>query len=98
MDVKSAIFGADVRLENFFVMRLKILTTGVVISFLLISTCTDNESGQVMPVTTDSELAQEFYETGMLAFDQLKWSLAWHNLEMAVKEDPDFFMAHFWMY
>ncbi|MDX2431130.1 MAG: tetratricopeptide repeat protein [Bacteroides sp.] len=51
-----------------------------------------------MPVTTDSELALEFYETGMLAFDQIKLELAFHNLELAIKEDPDFFMAHFWMY
>ena len=51
-----------------------------------------------MPVTTDSELALEFYETGMLAFDQVKLKLAYHNLELAVKEDPDFFMAYFWMY
>lgn len=52
----------------------------------------------MMPVTTDSELALEFYETGMVAFDQLKLSQAWHNLEQAVKEDSDFFMANFWMY
>ncbi len=51
-----------------------------------------------MPVTTDSELALEFYETGMLAFDQIKLELAFHNLELALKEDPDFFMAYFWMY
>ena len=51
-----------------------------------------------MPVTTDSELALELYESGMMAFDQIKLSLAWHNLDLAVKEDPDFFMASFWMY
>jgi tetratricopeptide (TPR) repeat protein len=51
-----------------------------------------------MPVTTDSKLALEFYETGMLAYDQIKVKLAYHNLELAVKEDPDFFMAYFWMY
>ena len=51
-----------------------------------------------MPVTTDSELALELFESGMMAFDQIKLSLAWHNLDLAVKEDPDFFMASFWMY
>lgn len=51
-----------------------------------------------MPVTTDSELALELYESGMVAFDQIKLSLAWHNLDLAVKEDPNFFMASFWMY
>jgi tetratricopeptide (TPR) repeat protein len=51
-----------------------------------------------MPVTTDSDLAREYYETAILAFDQIKLSMAWENFEMAVKEDPNFFMAHFWMY
>lgn len=51
-----------------------------------------------MLVTTDSELALEYYETGMVAYDQIKWSLAWHNLNLAVEQDPDFFMAYFWMY
>ncbi len=79
-------------------MRLRILTPVIFISALLSTSCIRNESVELMPVTTDSELALEFYETGMIAFDQLKWSLAWHNFEMAVKEDPDLFMAHFWMY
>ena len=79
-------------------MRLKILTLVLITSFLLISTCKENESVQLMPVTTDSELAREFYNTGMMAFDQLKLSLASHSLDLAVKEDPDFFMAYFWMY
>ena len=37
-----------------------------------------------MPVTADSKLALEFYETGMLAFDQIKFGLAYHNLELAI--------------
>ncbi len=80
-------------------MRLRTLTLVVVISSLLFTaSCTEQESDSLMPVTTDSELALEFYETGMVAFDQVKLSLAWHNMELAVKEDPNFFMAHFWMY
>ncbi len=51
-----------------------------------------------MPVTTDSSLALELYQTGLEAHDRLKMELAWHSLERAVKEDPDFFMAHFWLY
>jgi Tfp pilus assembly protein PilF len=96
--VKSAIFNVDVRLEKFKIMRLRILTPVLFISILLSNACVENESAELMPVTTDSELALEFYETGMMAFDHLKMSLAWRNLEMAVSEDPDFFMAYFWMY
>ena len=80
-------------------MRLRTLTPVLVISSLLItSACTEDKPAVLMPVTTDSELALELYESGMMAFDQIKLSLAWHNLDLAVKEDPDFFMASFWMY
>ena len=69
-----------------------------VILALSISSCKKDKPVALMPVTTDSELALEYYETAMLAFDQLKIGMASHNLEMAVKEDSDFFMAYFWMY
>jgi len=88
----------DVRLENFLNMRLKILTPVLAFSFLIHSSCSQDESSIVMPVTTDSELALEFYENAMLAFDQIKLDSAYKNLEMALKEDPDFFMAYFWIY
>lgn len=80
-------------------MRLRNFTLVLVISSLLFNTaCKEEESASRMPVTTDSELALELYESGMVAYDQLKAKLAWKNLELAVKEDPDFFMAYFWMY
>jgi len=79
-------------------MRLRILTPVLAFSILLIFGCAEEEPTSVMHVTTESELALEFYETGMIAYDQLKLSLAWKNFELAVEEDPDFFMAHFWMF
>ncbi len=95
---KSTTFEMDVRLENFKKMRLRILTPVLAFSILLFSGCAEEKPASVMPVTTDSELALELYETGMVAFDQIKLSLAWHNWQGAVEQDPDFFMAHFWMY
>ena len=77
---------------------MKLKTLILFLSILILSTCSQDESAKYMPVTTDSELALEFYETGMLAFDQIKLEMAFQNLEMAVKEDPNFFMAYFWMY
>lgn len=79
-------------------MRIRIVIPLLVVSFFIHSSCTGDESLKHMPVSTDSELALEFYETGMLAYDQIKMKLAYQNLEMAVIEDPDFFMAYFWMY
>ena len=67
-------------------------------SILLIFGCAEEKPPSVMPVTTDSELALKLYETGLVAFDQFKHSLAWHSLYTAVELDPDFFMASFWMY
>lgn len=86
-------------MENDVIMRLRTLTLGLLISSLLFTTtCTEDESAVLMPVTTNSELALELYESGMVAFDQVKFGLAIHNLDLALKEDPDFFMAYFWRY
>jgi tetratricopeptide (TPR) repeat protein len=80
-------------------MRIRTFTLVLVVSSLLFNTgCKEEESAAGMPVTTSSDLALELYESGMMAFDQLKAKLAWKNLEQAVELDPDFFMAHFWMY
>jgi tetratricopeptide (TPR) repeat protein len=49
-------------------------------------------------MTTDSELALQFYEAGQMAFDLLKTELAKSSFNQALKEDPDFFMAQFWLY
>jgi len=85
-------------LENFEIMRLRILTPVLAFSILLIFGCAEEKPASVMPLSTDSQLALELYQTGMVAYDQLKGKLAWQNLYMAVEQDPDFFMAYFWMY
>ncbi len=74
------------------------MTPVIVVSILIISGCTGNGSAERMPVTTDSELARQLYETSLVAYDQIKLELVWSNLEYAIREDPDFFMAHFWRY
>jgi tetratricopeptide (TPR) repeat protein len=79
-------------------MRLRILTPVLAFSILLIVGCAEEKPASVMPVSTDSELALELYETGVMAYDQFKQKLAWNNLYKAVEQDPDFFMAYFWMY
>ena len=79
-------------------MRVRILTPVLAFSILLISGCAEKKADPLMPVTTNSELALELYETGVMAFDQLQWKLCWDNLYRAVDLDPDFFMAYFWLY
>jgi len=79
-------------------MRLRNLTLVLGFSSLLIFGCTKEKPALMMPVTTKSELALKYYEAGMVAYDQIKYSLGWHSMEIAVGQDPDFFMAYFWMY
>lgn len=79
-------------------MRLRPFVLVLVVSNLIISSCTQNEVKEFMPVTTDSDLARELYETALTALDRLKYSIAWENFQWAIDEDPDFFMANFWLY
>ena len=79
-------------------MRLSRLALIWVFSNLIIFACNQKSSVEYMPVSTSSDLAREYYETAATALDQVKLSAAWENLQMALKEDPDFFMANFWMY
>lgn len=79
-------------------IRLRSLTILFFLSGLLVISCSENTKSGMMPVTTESALALELYETGLLAHDFLKTELARHNLKLAIEEDPDFFMAHFWIY
>ena len=79
-------------------MRLRSLALVLVVSNLIISSCTQEEVIEFMPVTTTSDLARELYETAITALDRLNYSIAWENFQWAIKEDPDFFMANFWLY
>ena len=79
-------------------MRVRMLTPVLAFSILLISGCVEEKPALVMPVYTDSDLAQVYYKAGLEAYDQLKFSLAHENFEYAVKEDPDLFIAYFWMF
>ena len=79
-------------------MRLRILTPVLVFSILLIAGCAEDQADPRMPITTNSELALELYESGVMAFDQFQRKLSWENLYRAVELDPDFFMANFWLY
>jgi len=79
-------------------MNLRLFAPLVLLSSLILSSCTDSEDGKRMPVSTDSELALELYETGLMAFDQIKLEVSAYNLDLAIKEDTDFFMAYYWLY
>lgn len=79
-------------------MRLFATVVLCALSTLWIPSCNKSDEAKLMPVTTDSDQALEYYREGMVAFDQVKFSEAMDQLKMAVELDPDFFMAYFWMY
>lgn len=79
-------------------MRVRILTPVLAFSILLLAGCAEEKADPFMPITTNSELALELYETGLVAFDQFQKRLSWENMYRAVELDPDFFMAYFWLY
>lgn len=89
--------------SNSFVY-MKHRKTGSVISFIWILgvvlsvSCQYYTSDERMPVTTSSNLAMEYYETGITAFDQLKYADAIDNLKRAIEIDENFFMAYYWLY
>ena len=65
---------------------------------VIMISCQNDASDEHMPVTTNSDLALEYYETGIIAFDQLKYADAIDNLKRAVEIDENFFMAYYWLY
>ena len=79
---------------------MRFFAAGIVclVSSLYISSCNQIGESELMPITTDSELALEYFQTGMIAFDRVKLVEAKYHFENAIREDPDFFMAYFWMY
>ena len=79
-------------------MMLRSFALVLVISNLFILACEKTEPKELMPVSTSSDLARELYETAIIALDSYKYGIAWDNFQQALKEDPDFFMANFWMY
>jgi tetratricopeptide (TPR) repeat protein len=65
---------------------------------MLLSLSCANQDNKKMPITTSSDLAMEYYETGIKAYEQIKWADAIDNLKKAVEVDPDFFMAYYWLF
>ena len=66
--------------------------------FLTALSCNKGSQIKKMPVTTNSELAREYYETAMTAYEEIKYADAIDNFKKAIEIDPDFFMAYYWLY
>lgn len=65
---------------------------------VVVGSCKNGGNNGKMPVTTDSEQAMEYYQMAVTAFDRIKYSEAIDYFKKAIEEDPEFFMAYYWLY
>lgn len=61
----------------------------------LVSLCTQEVKEKKIPITTDSELAIELYNKGIIAGEEVNIGKAMDLFKQALTEDPDFFMASY---
>jgi tetratricopeptide (TPR) repeat protein len=52
---------------------------------------------QKLPVTTASQAAAHYYETGMVHFENHRWNFALRDWREAVQLDPNFALAYTWI-
>jgi len=57
----------------------------------------DEGSASKMPVTTVSEAAAHYFETGMVHYENHRWNFALRDWNEAVKLDPNFAQAYVWI-
>ena len=57
----------------------------------------DEGSVSKMPVTTVSEAAARYFETGMVHYENHRWNFALRDWNEAVKLDPNFAQAYVWI-
>jgi tetratricopeptide (TPR) repeat protein len=50
-----------------------------------------------LPVTTRSEAAAHYFETGMVQYENHRWNLALKDWSEAIRIDPDFAQAYVWI-
>ncbi len=73
-------------------MKQIFMITGLMCSLLLIS-CQQEK----IPVTTDSDIALEYFLKGRDLAERIRYQEAAENFRMALKHDPDFPMANYFM-
>jgi tetratricopeptide (TPR) repeat protein len=74
--------------------KLSVLLLLVACGFL---SCNQTMKNGKMPITTKSESALAFYKEALAAFEDVKMSVGLDRLLNARKNDPDFFMANFYL-
>jgi tetratricopeptide (TPR) repeat protein len=74
----------------------KLSTFLLLVAFIAVS-CSQNAKDGRMPITTKSESALTQYKEARIAFEDVKISAGLDRLTGALKDDPDFFMANFYL-
>jgi len=73
-------------------MKQIFMITGILYSFLLIG-CQQEK----IPITTDSDIALEYFIKGRDLAERIRYQEAAENFRLALKHDPDFPMANYFM-
>ncbi|HXB19781.1 MAG TPA: hypothetical protein VNV88_00295 [Candidatus Solibacter sp.] len=58
---------------------------------------TDDPKDQSFPVTTASQAAARYFETGMVHYENHRWNFALSDWNEAIKLDPNFALAYTWI-
>src|ERR1700738_1282210 len=58
---------------------------------------TDETKDQSFPVTTSSQAAARYFETGMVHYENHRWNFALRDWNEAIKLDPNFALAYTWI-
>jgi len=74
-----------------------LLAVGFAISAQGMRSRADDESAQVLPITTASSAAARYFETGMVHYENHRWNFALRDWNEAVKLDPQFAQAYIWI-
>jgi len=57
----------------------------------------DQSVAQTLPVTTTSQAAARYFETGMVHYENHRWNFALRDWNEAIKLDPNFAQAYVWI-
>jgi len=79
-------------------VRLPLLAICLVIAAPALSGRTVDElSAAKLPVTTSSEAAAHYFETGMVHYENHRWNFALRDWREAIRLDPNFAQAYVWI-
>jgi tetratricopeptide (TPR) repeat protein len=79
------------------VSRVLLLTIGMATAAPSWGRVADESSAAKLPVTTSSQAAARYFETGMVHYENHRWNFALRDWNEAIRLDPNFAQAYVWI-